>query len=54
MMHSESGKGDAPRPCCTGREENEVRKALAYGEITRKEFDARMAELEAAGLVYRR
>jgi len=53
-MHSEAGKGDAPRPCCTSQEENELRWALFEGLITREEFDARMAELEVAGLVYRR
>jgi hypothetical protein len=40
-----AGKGDSPRPCQTGREERDLRHALAFGLITKEMFEARYEEL---------
>lgn len=39
------GKGDRRRPRRTGKSENELRKALAYGDITREEYDRQFQEM---------
>ncbi len=48
-----SVKEDWPRPHTTGRRERELRKALTYGEITRKMYDLAIRELWAAGQITR-
>jgi hypothetical protein len=40
------GKGDKRRPCQTGREEQDLRWALALGVITAEMFSAKYEELE--------
>lgn len=47
------GKTDDARPCQTGREEYDLRHALAFGFITKEQFDTRYAELMAAGRITR-
>ena len=47
------GKGSRIRPLCTGREENELRKALANGDIDQATYDFVMKELAAAGKITR-
>ncbi|MEN6335909.1 MAG: hypothetical protein ABFE01_16775 [Phycisphaerales bacterium] len=41
------------RPSGIGREERAIRVALAYGLMTRQEFDARYQELLKAGKITR-
>jgi len=48
-----AGKGDDLRPCRTGREERDLRYALALGLITREMFNQRYMELEAQGKITR-
>lgn len=48
-----NGKGSARRPCQTGPKEYDLRHALAFGFITKEEFDTRYAELSAAGRITR-
>ncbi len=50
---SDYGKDDWPRPSSTGREEAELRKALAYGEITNVEYKVVYRELQAQGKITR-
>ncbi|MDD5434886.1 MAG: hypothetical protein PH343_05600 [Nitrospira sp.] len=40
------GKGDKRRPALISPEEEELRWDLAYGKITKVEFDVKMEELE--------
>lgn len=39
------GKGSGRRPTLISREEEELRWALAYGGITRQEFDRKMKSI---------
>jgi len=54
MTHGEAGKGHAPRPFSTTREERELRAAYMYGEITLEEFDRRYKELQKQGKIVRK
>jgi len=47
------GKGSRPRPCCTTREEQELRADCMYGKITLGEFNKRYEELKKRGLIRR-
>lgn len=41
-----AGKGSKRRPTFISREEEDLRWDLAYGRITRRTFDEKMAELK--------
>ncbi len=47
------GKTDDRRPCQTSREEYDLRHALAFGLITKEQFDTRYNELLMAGRITR-
>lgn len=44
MFHGKTshGKGDRPRPVQVSREELELRKSLAWAEISAEEFDEKL------------
>ena len=46
-------KGSTRRPCQISREEEDLRWALALGRITKEEYDAEYARLEAEGKIMR-
>ena len=50
---SGAGKGDRPRPCRTGPEEQAIRHQLAFGFITFAECEQKYRELAKAGLIMR-
>ena len=50
---SEAGKGDDRRPSQIGREEEELRYALAEGKITRERFLREYDKLLLAGRIIR-
>ena len=43
---SAAGKGDLPRPMFVSEEEYELRYKLAFGLISRREFDKKMRKLK--------
>jgi hypothetical protein len=47
------GKGSRRRKSLIGREEEELRYALAFGDITAEEFENRMDNLRRKGLITR-
>ncbi|MHC4867544.1 MAG: hypothetical protein ACYTEX_26025 [Planctomycetota bacterium] len=47
------GKGSGRRPVLIGREEHDLRKALAHGGISRCKFDKEMTILYEKGKVTR-
>lgn len=47
-------KGSQRRPTCVSPQEERIRWKLAYGLMTFVEFEKRMRELKAQGLVQRR
>jgi len=47
------GKGSRRRKSLIGREEEELRYTLAFGDITAKEFESRMDNLRRKGLIIR-
>lgn len=53
VMSSDAGKGDTPRRPQIGREEKDLRDALAFGLITKEMFEAEYARLLAEGKITR-
>ena len=47
------GKGDNPRAFSTGKEERNLRNALAYGKITFAEFEMKYNKLLKEGKITR-
>lgn len=47
------GKGSKKRPCFTGREEEDLRFALAYGDIDMHHFQIEYEKLLRAGMITR-
>lgn len=47
MFHGRNanGKGDRPCPTQVSREELDLRKSFAWGEISRKEFDDKLERI---------
>jgi len=41
-----SGKGSKRRPCCVSRKEEGLRWDLAFGKISKKEYDEAVKKLE--------
>lgn len=54
MVDGQAGKGSAPRPHTTSREEYELRWALATGKITLEQFEEKYKKLKQQGKIYRR
>ncbi len=52
-MTGQAGKGDAQRPSQIGKEEENLRWALAEGRITFKEFEKRYNKLIRDGKIMR-
>ena len=47
------GKTSKRRPCCTGREEQNLRDLYAFGKIKFVEYERRYKELKRQGLIKR-
>lgn len=45
MRKSDAGKGDARRPCLISPAEYELRYDLAFGRISRAEFEKKLREI---------
>jgi len=50
---SDAGKGSLPRPCLVGKEELDLRKKLAWGEIGIEEYTKEYIKLLKAGKITR-
>ena len=48
IRQTDYSKGDATRPMFVSREERDLRYALAYGEITREQFEERLKDVKDA------
>ena len=48
-----SVKGDWKRPCCTTRQEQDLRERYARTDMTRAQFDRAYNKLEKQGLIQR-
>jgi len=48
-----SVKGDWKRPCCTTKEEQDLRERYARTDMTRAQFDAEYKRLIKCGLIRR-
>jgi DnaJ-class molecular chaperone len=47
------GKGHWRRPCCTGREESDLRASLLAGDITKLRYNKEFRKLLLAGRIFR-
>lgn len=48
-----STKGDWPRPCCTTREERDLRDKYAWGKMTFTQYERAYRKLMKQGLIQR-